>query len=274
MIYQYIAPHPSLREFVRDFLIADFEFDKNEPVPFKAFSPRPELAITFLPNSKLTRVNLSNGESHASPSASICGQQITRYNFHIPHNFQMIRVNFHPGALYRLIGIPLYEFTNSWYDAGLVINHEIIEVNERLSNCNDYVSMIRLVEEYLQSKIDRVDTDTHPVDRIAEYILSNPARNSLDWLANQACLSPRQFNRKFKERIGVGPKLFSRIVRFFNAYKYKESHLQEDWLSVALQFGYTDYQHLVRDSREFACATPNIWIRQDNHSPEKILKLQ
>jgi len=47
MIYQYIAPEPALREFVRDYLIAHFVFDKNQPIPIKSFSPRPEQAITF-----------------------------------------------------------------------------------------------------------------------------------------------------------------------------------------------------------------------------------
>jgi hypothetical protein len=29
----------------------------------------------------------------------------------------MVRVHFHPGALYRLLRIPLSEFTDCWFDA-------------------------------------------------------------------------------------------------------------------------------------------------------------
>ena len=84
-------------------------------------------------------------------------------------------------------------------------------------------------------------------------------------------LSPRQFNRKFTERIGIGPKLYSRIIRFYRAYKYKEKNPFADWLTVAVQFDYADYQHLVKDFKEFAGATPAIWAYEDNQSPERIL---
>jgi len=67
--------------------------------------------------------------------------------------------------------------------------------------------------------------------------------------------------------------LFSRVVRFFNAYKYQEAHPQDDWLSVALLFGYTDYQHMVKDFKEFANVTPTLWVNLDTHSPERILNL-
>ena len=57
MIYQYIAPSPALQEFVRDYLIAHFIFDKDQDIPFKPYSPKPEQTITFLPKGSLTVKN-------------------------------------------------------------------------------------------------------------------------------------------------------------------------------------------------------------------------
>jgi hypothetical protein len=47
MIYRNIAPSPEVHEYVRDYLIAHFVFENNQPIPIKAFAPRPEQAITF-----------------------------------------------------------------------------------------------------------------------------------------------------------------------------------------------------------------------------------
>jgi AraC-like DNA-binding protein len=273
MIYRNIAPSPVLQEYVRDYLIAHFVFENNQPIPIKAFAPRPEQAITFLSRGYLTMQNLHDGKTLNAPSASICGQQLCRYNFHLTNEYLMFRINFHPGVLYRLLRIPLSEFVNSWFDAELATNREMIEVNERLANARNYTDMVNIVEEYLKDRIKKIKIDTHPLDKVASYILANSQRISLDWLANQACLCQRQFNRKFNERIGVSPKLFSRVVRFFNAYKYQEAHPQDDWLSVALLFGYTDYQHMVKDFKEFANVTPALWVNLDTHSPERILHL-
>jgi AraC-like DNA-binding protein len=274
MIYQYIAPSPALQEFVRDYLIAHFTFNKDQNIPFKPYSPKPEQTITFLPKGKLTIDNPLTGETQIAPVVSICGQQVSRYNFYLTSEYLMLRVHFHPGALYRLLSIPLTEFTDCWFDAESVISREIQEVNERLASCLNYTQMIVAVEYYLKNKIKKVKANTHPLDQVASLLFTNPSRFSLDWLAKQSCLCQRQFNRKFTERMGVGPKLYSRVVRFYNAYQYKEMHPNEDWLTIALLFGYADYQHMVKDFKEFANVTPNLWINQDNQSPERVLHLE
>jgi AraC-like DNA-binding protein len=273
MIYQYLPPNPVLREFVRDYLIAHFVFDRNKPIPVKAFAPRPEQAMAFLPKGGLVMHNVLNEKQHTAPATSICGQQLSRYNFHLTREYLMFRINFHPGALFRLLKIPLNEFSDTWFDANSAIGRETIEVNERLANASSYKQMVDIVEEFLTRKIRQTKVASHPLDKAVSHLLSHGGTTSIDWLANQACLCTRQFNRKFIERIGTTPKVFSRIVRFFNAYKYKEAHPHLDWLSVALMFGYTDHQHLAKDFREFSFATPNLWVHQDNHSPERLLRL-
>ena len=274
MIYRYIAPSCGLQEFVRDYLVAHFIFDKDQDIPFKPYSPKPEQTITFLPRGNLTIKNPLNAEDQVAPIISISGQQISRYNFYLSSEYLMFRIHFHPGALYRLLGIPLSEFTDTWFDAESVISREILEVNDQLSNCLEYAQMVAVVEQYLLRKIKHVQAVKHALDKIATCIYTNPSQFSLDWLANQSCLCPRQFNRKFTERMGVGPKLYSRIVRFYRAYQYKEFHIKNDWLTVALLFGYTDYQHMVKDFKQFAQVTPNLWINEDNKSPERILQLE
>lgn len=274
MIYQYIAPSAPLQQFVRDYLIAHFIFDKDQEIPFKPYSPKPEHTITFLPKGKLTIKNPATGETRSAPAISISGQQVSRYNFYLSSEYLMIRVHFHPGALYRLLHIPLSEFTDKWIDASCVISRDILDVNDRLANCQSYKQMIAVVEDYLIARSRKVMAIGHPLDEVASHLFMNPSRFSLDWLARESCLCPRQFNRKFTQRMGVGPKLYSRVVRFYKAYLYKEAHKQDDWLTIALLFGYADYQHLVKDFKEFAQVTPNLWINQDNQSPERILQLE
>ena len=263
-----------LQEFVRDYLVAHFIFDKDQDIPFKPYSPKPEQTITFLPKGKLTVRNPLTGETQVAPPASICGQQVSRYNFYLSPEYLMVRVHFHPGALFRLLRLPLFEFTDYWFDAASVIGAEILEVNDRLANCLNYSQMVETVEHYLIRKIRQVTAEAHPLDKVASCLFSDPSRFSLDWLAKQSCLCQRQFNRKFIERMGIGPKLYSRIVRFYKAYQYKEAHPREDWLTIALLFGYADYQHMVKDFKQFAQVTPNLWINQDKQSPERILSLE
>jgi AraC-like DNA-binding protein len=249
-------------------------FDKAQDIPFKPYSPKPEQTITFLPKGKLTIKDPITGEARIAPAISVCGQQVSRYNFYLTSEYLMVRIHFHPGALYRLLNVPLTEFTDTWFDASSVMSREILDVNERLGNCLNYIQMIAVIEDFLITKQRKVMAMTHSLDDVASCLYTNPSRFSLDRLSREACLCPRQFNRKFTERMGVGPKLYSRIVRFYKAYQYKEAHPQEDWLSVAILFGYADYQHMAKDFKQFAHVLPSLWINQDNQSPERILQLE
>jgi transcriptional regulator GlxA family with amidase domain len=71
--------------------------------------------------------------------------------------------------------------------------------------------------------------------------------------------------------MGVGPKLYSRLVRFNHACLFKATHPTIAWPRVAIEFGYADYQHMVRDFRDFTNARPNVWLEEDATSPERVL---
>jgi hypothetical protein len=100
MICQNITPSPVLQEYVRNYLIAHFIFEDNQPIPTKAFAPRPEQAITFLPRGYLSMNNLVYEKTQIAPAISICGQQLSRYNFHLTKEYLMFRINFHPSVFF------------------------------------------------------------------------------------------------------------------------------------------------------------------------------
>jgi len=271
MIFSSIAPTQGLRDVVRDYLIAHFRFDPEKPVPHKRYSPKPEQGITFFVRGRPSTTSALTKEVREAPPVTIFGQQMKRCNVYLPPDFLMVRVHFQPGALFRVVNFPLYEFGEDYFDAELILGRHARDMSERLANAKSYAEMVEVVETYLVRSVAKATQNLLPVDRAAARLTADPRPISLDWLARQACLSPRQFNRKFTERIGVGPKLYSRLVRYHRAYRFKEAHPAIAWPTVAIECGYTDYQHLVRDFRQFTDATPNSWLQEDAESPEKVL---
>ncbi|HEY5822740.1 MAG TPA: helix-turn-helix domain-containing protein, partial [Cyclobacteriaceae bacterium] len=109
----------------------------------------------------------------------------------------------------------------------------------------------------------------NPLDAVGSLILKHQGKVSLDWLAKEACLSVKQFERNFEDQIGITPKLFARVTRFDKAYRMKQLYPEMDWLSVAVNCGYHDYQHLVRDYKDFTSHTPTGFYKVEEHSPER-----
>lgn len=267
MISQEIMPAPALRHLVRNYLLVNFP-----PTPYniKPYPARVEQALAFFARGFIHSHDLASGNNYKVARNALFGQQVGRLNFatHFGHDFLMLMVIFQPGGMYRLLGFSSQELTTQFTDAEAIIGNELQNVNDQIANALTYKEMIARADEYLLSKLHKIKKEAHSIDTIGQILLHHPKGYALDWLANQACLSPRQFERKFKERMGVGPKLYSRINRFFQAFEYKEAHPELDWLTVALDFGYTDYYHLCKDSKQFAQVTPNILLHQHLQRPE------
>ncbi|WP_247237429.1 helix-turn-helix domain-containing protein [Telluribacter sp. SYSU D00476] len=269
IVFDYRLPSPGLREYVRLFQIVGFEFAASETAPWKPYWPRPENCLSFYPR-KTEIIEFADGhQEERRHRASVMGQPCVITNRQPSNNFMMFQIVFQPGALFRLTGVPANLLTNQFFDAEAIFSSEINLVNERLSSTGNYLEMVEIVEQFLWYLIRKEKYDVRPVDKVGMYLISSPKPVSMDWLARQACLSRKQFYRKFVERMGVSPKFYSRIVQFDNAVKMKNAHPEKDWLSIALDLGYYDYQHLVRDFREFTHLTPSAFYQQDSKAPER-----
>jgi len=80
-------------------------------------------------------------------------------------------------------------------------------------------------------------------------------------LARAAGLSRRQLERRFRERVGIGPKLLSRILRFQKVLRAFAAG--GNWAAAAVDCGYYDQSHLIRDFRQFAGECPSAIARWD-----------
>ncbi|WP_162384742.1 helix-turn-helix domain-containing protein [Spirosoma endbachense] len=275
MIHQRILPHPALQPFVKEYMLFHFVFSPAMPTFVQALPPLPEHGLEFLPKGLATAINQQTGASSQETPCVIFGQPISRINFVMPsEDYLVIRVIFQPGGLFRLLGrLSLVEFTDKIADAEQVFDPSMRLVNEQLLHAKSYPEMIQIIDAFLLVKVRRVKAELHSVDKIGQFLQHNPTRFSLDWLASQACLSPRQVERKFVERMGIGPKLYCRIARFHQAFTYKSMHANLDWLTVAVKFGYTDFQHLSKDIKEFAGVSPNTLLSESALSPATMLGL-
>lgn len=275
MIFKEITPSKILQPLVKSFLLVNFWVDKGFPFLNTPYPTRIEQSLVFFVRGLIHSEDLQTGVIEKISYNAIFGQQVYRLNFLSTPNpdFLMLMVNFQPGGLHRFLGLPAQEFTSYFIDSEAVINSEVRHINERLANSKNYVEMIEIVEHYLIQRSKKSKLEINQLDKIGNLLLHNPINFSLDWLADQACLSPRQFERKFTERMGISPKLYSRINRFYQAFMFKENNPDLDWLSVALHFGYNDYQHLVKDCKQFAQVTPIILLKQYSQRVEKLLNL-
>lgn len=274
MICKRIQPSIELRNFIKEYLTLHLVFGNTSvPPPVKAYPVNPEEGIRFLVRGSLFSESPELGTAEKRFLITIFGQPISRQNLYVSHEYLMIHVRFQPGGLFRLLRISMTELVHQNFDAELILGKEIKEVLEQLAGSTSYDAMLVILNNYFLKKISQINSNIQPIDKIGQLILENPQDFNLEETARQACLSHRQFEKRFTQQIGITPKYFARICRFNQAYELKEHQPNIDWLTVAIHTGYNDYQHLVKDFKQFAWTTPNTLIQESLNNPERTLNI-
>ena len=271
MIFKTIQPAEHLKPFIKDYLLLRYVFDKSKPIPIKPFPANTQHCLVFYLKGCVMTYNSETNVYNSFAKISLNGSQITRFDFHLSQDYLMFSVNFQPNVLSKFLRLPLTEFINDRIDAEAILNPEINQVYENMTNAINYEHIVKIAEEYLWKRIQKVKIAFDPIDKVALLLNEKPSIFSVEKLADLACLSISQLERRFINETGISPKFYARINRFSQAYSLKEKQPNTDWLGIALETGYHDYQHLVKDFKQFSGTTPNSLLQAQAKSPEKVL---
>ncbi len=272
MLLRDFLPKSYLFEFVKCYRVVHMTFDKSiQDIGSKPYTPRPENCLVFYPRDREAIAFSDSKKLVENIPVVLCGQHLTTTNRKIGHDFLALQIHFQPGTLYRLTGVPLQELNNVYMDADTIFAKDIHFVNEQLKNASKYTAMVDILNQFVEKLVKNVKKDAHLLDNVAKLMFDRQGTMSLDWLKKEACLSVKQLERKFKERTGVNPKMFNRLIRFDKAFRTKNAKPHLDWLSVAIECDYYDYQHLVRDYKDFTGLSPNAFLTLEKQAPERVL---
>ncbi len=269
MLLKDFIPSPEVQEFVQLYRIVHLQFDKGQVIPPKAYPPRPEHCLAFYPYDTETVQYSGSGKSVNHIPVVLYGQFTEVTHRMIGHHFLVFQIIFYPGAIYRLTGMPSSELNNQYIDAESVFKSELRIVNEQLYHAAGYPEMLQVANAFVSRLIRNQKKPRLLTDNAWQLLLQGNSTYKLDQLAREACLSTKQFERRFKERTGVNPKTYERIIRFDRAFRLKNSHPQFDWLRIAIECGYHDYQHLVKDYKDFTGMPPTSFHEIENNAPER-----
>ena len=238
-------------------MLVHAEIDQQAPPVLCPYPPTPQNSLFFYINDQI-KVQQDGSENFIlQPRAVIVGPQLNRVTIDINKDHKAVRVGFHPGGLHRLLGLSMAEMIDGSYDAADVFGNEMKELNEKMQEAYSFDAIKNVVELFLLKKVKSLK-EILPFDKAMLELLRVEGNVSIEKIASMACLSLRQFERVSKERIGLPPKLFSRIVRFSKAYRLKEQIPGISWTKIAYECNYFDQMHLIRDFKQFAGVAPGV----------------
>ena len=175
---------------------------------------------------------------------------------------QLLGIRFHPGGTSPFLRVPMSELTDRIAELGSLsseLERELLLVSQYLASLPDKIGA---VEAALTARLLSGSDDSSAI-RLAARIVDSDGRVSVDQLATAAGISSRQLERRFLREIGIGPKLLGRILRFQQVFRAVE-RVDSAWAVIAVECGYYDQAHLIRDFSQFAGQTPAVLLAEQS----------
>lgn len=264
--FKIFEPHPLLASFVQNVFVIDHKIDFENGSLIGQYPPTPQHCIFLYIKSKFQAKKVNEEKFIERPRAVVVGPQLTRMELKVDENYVVAVIGFRAGGLFRLLGIPMEEIFDEGYDGFELLGRDIIDLVEQCEELATLEKINESIENYLLRKLSKVK-ELLPVDKAIHQMLQFQGKLPIGHVADQACLSVRQFERKCKERVGFSPKVYSRLIRFSHAYRLFEKSNQPNWSEIAYLSGYYDQMHFIKDFKELAGITPTMMEEELRKKP-------
>jgi AraC-like DNA-binding protein len=255
-----ISPPENLSDFVEGFYVFKTRDLQNRQLFFN--DGYPVIALMQRHTSKI-QINL-NGDIVYIGNAWVCGGMLKNtYCESSLSTEEFFVIRFKPVAFFKLFNIeanvfrhkPVFDlaeiapddfngFNNDFY-SNASIDHKMDAVTKFLSRRIQATEFPALLEDL----IDQIQKGQNLT--VKELAKACGSRVNYKWL-----------ERNFKKHIGISPKDYLLLKRFLNTYCSLDSLSTQALLKTALEHGYCDDNHLIKDFRSFSGQSPKAFFKQ------------
>jgi AraC-like DNA-binding protein len=177
----------------------------------------------------------------------------------------ILGAHFRPGGAAAILGYSASAFRDrdvSLADIGVARARDL---HERVQGMRDPNVALRQLERLLTRHAINARA-LHPAIAAAADVFQRPRPPLIRDLVEESGLSQRRFIELFTDQIGLTPKLYARIRRFQQTVEHAARTRAIDWAALAMDAGYSDQAHLIREFRSFSGMSPGEYApRQDVH---------
>ncbi|HOZ79886.1 MAG TPA: helix-turn-helix domain-containing protein [Ferruginibacter sp.] len=204
----------------------------------------------------LYRQHTGNGNSIIQPRCFVIGQLTRPLTIEPTGETGIFSVRFHPNGFLPFATIPIKQMENTAVSLEELFGKDGGQIEQQILRANSNADRIKLIEEFLLSRL----TDSETVDRIVkstvDTILTANGQLSVEELSKQTNINRRQLERKFSLAIGLSPKQLSKTIRLQATLNMLLNKKFTSLTALAYENDYYDQAHFIKDFKELTGSTP------------------
>jgi len=264
-----IKPNELLQPFITCYALREFD-SGTEGVLKPMFAVHESYMTFFLKGHSCKLCDIegipNDTVSHALVSLFTQSQGGTLYQ----GEHRIFSVQFKCNGVTAIFGVPQGLLVNSIIPLKDFLGSHAFSLADQLMEAPNIAAMGNIMDIYLTSRLLHQHTNVHnpAICAASNLILKNYGIINISSLAEYVNMSSRNFERRFTDQVGMPPKLYARITRFFTAIENKAQHPNKTWTEIAHQYNYFDQAHFIRDVREFSYRSPEDLFKSTPPVPE------
>jgi AraC-like DNA-binding protein len=234
-------PSPDLESFVEHYWIARWDL------------PEPEVA-EVVPQPSIQMV-LQAGASE------VVGLSRERLSRPLVGRGRMLGTKFRPGAFRPFLRHAVSTLAGKRLPLTAVFGPGANALEDRALRHDSDHAAIAVVEDFLRSIEPCADANMVLAGHIVARIAGDRGLTRVDHLAAQFDVSARALQRLFSEYVGASPKRVILCHRLFEATDRVAREGEFDWADVALDLGFADQAHFIREFKKLVGRSPAEYAR-------------
>jgi AraC-like DNA-binding protein len=227
-----------------------------------------ELVINLSQDEFLIYGNTASQRFQRLSGAIVSGAYDSYFVIDTAAHASVVGVHFKPGGAWPFLGVPPGALANGHVDLETLWGAAARELRHALCSCPCPMRRFQILESALLTRLSR-PIKRHSAVQIAleEFDRGTSVRE----VTAQVGLSHRRLVELFTAEVGITPKRYGRVRRFQHAAASRQRF--PDWSMLAVQCGYFDQSHLIRDFIAFSGFRPTEFadhsspLAKENHLP-------
>ncbi len=212
-----------------------------------------------IPGEPVIREVLSHPSVHISlerGGSRVTGVPRGRFTRRLEGKGVVFGIKFVPGGFRPLVDMPIAQLTDRAIPLGDILGSRAPALEAAVLSQATMAGQITAATAHLREIIPERDATVEQVAALVKQILDDREIRKVDDLAERAGLSPRALQRLFSDYVGVSPKWVIRRYRLHEAMVRMDDGAAIDWPALALDLGYFDQAHFIRDFKALVGRTP------------------
>src|SRR5262245_20870430 len=170
-------------------------------------------------------------------------------------------VKFRPAGFHPFALVPVSTFTDRIVTLRSVFGSDGAVLDRSVLDAADDASRIAVVESFLKRRDVRSDDNVQQVTQIVYAVAKDRDIVKVDHLVERFDLNKRTLQRLFAEYVGVSPKWVIQRYRLHEAAEALAAGASVSQAAIALNLGYSDQAHFVRDFKAIVGVAPAAYAR-------------